>query len=230
LHGMLYKPSNFDPMKKYPLLVSIYAGPATNGASESFTMPSTLAEFGYLVLRLDTRSAAGRGKDALDAIYGKLGTVEVDDLACGVKSLWNRPYLDKDRVGIYGTSYGGYASTLCLLRYPDVFQAACASSPVTDFRLYDSIYTERYMDLPQANKAGYDAGSAMTYAKNMKGRLMLFFGTADDNVHPANSLQLIRALQQVGKSFEVQVGPDQGHAGISQARMMEFFIENLVRR
>jgi len=230
LHGMLHKPSNFDPMKKYPLLVSIYSGPATNGASEAFTLPSTMAEYGFLVLKLDARSAAGRGKVALDAIYGKLGTVEVDDLACGVKALWDRPYLDKERVGIFGTSYGGYASALCLLRYPDVFYAACASSPVTDFRLYDSIYTERYMDLPQANKMGYDAGSAMTYAKNLKGRLMLFFGTADDNVHPANSLQLIRALQQAGKSFEVQIGPDQGHAGISQPRMMEFFIENLVRK
>ena len=125
---------------------------------------------------------------------------------------------------------GGYASILCLLRYPEVFHAACASSPVTDFRLYDSIYTERYMWLPQENKAGYDAGSAMTYVDKLKGRLMLFFGTADDNVHPANALQLIQALQRAGKSFDVQIGPDQGHTALSMPRMMEFFIENLVMR
>ena len=174
------------------------------------------------------RSSGGRGKKFLDAIYGKLGVVEMDDQAAGVKSLWDRPYLDKYRVGIHGSSYGGYASVMCLLRHPDVFQAACASSPVTDYRLYDSIYTERYMGLPQDNKAGYDAGSAVVHAKELKGRLMLYYGTADNNVHPSNSLQLIRALQQAGKSFEVQIGPDRGHSAIAQPRMMEFFIENLV--
>ena len=230
LHGMLYFPSNFDPAKKYPLLVSVYAGPETNGARETFAMPNAMAEYGFLVATFDSRSAAGRGKKFLDAIYEKFGVTEIDDQAAGVRSLWERPYLDKTRVGIYGGSYGGYASIMCLLRHPDAFQAACASSPVTDFRLYDSIYTERYMWIPQENKAGYDAGSAMTYANKLKGRLMLFFGTADNNVHPSNSMQLIRALQRAGKSFDLQIGPDQGHAGISQPRMMEFFIENLVMR
>jgi dipeptidyl-peptidase 4 len=228
LYGMLHRPSNFDPSKKYPLLVSVYAGPATNAARESFAMPSPMTEYGFLVASLDSRSAAGRGKRFLDAIYLKFGQTEIDDQAAGVKSLWDRSYLDKEHVGIQGTSYGGYASALCLLRYPDVFAAACASSPVTDFRHYDSIYTERYMWLPQENKAGYDAGSAMTYASKLKGRLMLYYGTADNNVHPSNTLQLIQALQREGKSFDVQVGPDQGHSGIRQDRMMEFFIENLV--
>jgi dipeptidyl-peptidase-4 len=228
LYGLLHRPSNFDPSKKYPLLVSVYAGPATNGARESFVMPSTMAEYGFLVASFDSRSAAGRGKRFLDAIYLKLGTVEIDDQAAGVKSLWDRPYVDKDRVGIFGTSYGGYASTLALLRHPDVFRAASASSPVTDFRNYDTIYTERYLWIPQENKQGYDAGSAMTYVDKLKGRLMLFYGTADNNVHPSNSLQLIQALQRGGKSFEVQVGPDMGHSAIRMDRMMEFFIENLV--
>lgn len=237
LYGVLNFPSNFDPNKKYPLLISVYAGPHTNGASETFAMPaltmrgasaSLLAEYGFLVATLDSRSAAGRGKRFIDSIYLKLGGTEIDDQAAGVKALGERPYVDKTKVGIFGGSYGGFASILCLLRYPDVFQAACASSPVTDYRLYDSIYTERYMWIPQENKEGYDAGSAMTHVKNLKGRLMIFFGTQDNNVHPSNSLQLIRALQRAGKSFEVQVGPDQGHAGISQPRMMEFFIENLV--
>lgn len=230
LYGLLHRPSNFDPKKKYPLLVSVYAGPGTNGARETFTLPNALTEFGFLVASLDSRSAGGRGKHSLDSIYLKLGVTEVDDQAAGVKSLWDRPYVDKTRVGIYGSSYGGYASALCLLRYPDVFHAACASSPVTDFRLYDSIYTERYLWLPQENKAGYEAGSCMTYADKLKGRLMLYFGTADNNVHPANAMQLIRALQRAGKSFDLQIGPDQGHAAISQPRMMEFFIENLVLR
>ena len=109
-----------------------------------------------------------------------------------------------------------------------MFQAAVASSSVTDFRHYDTIYTERYMRTPQENKEGYDLGSAMTYADRLKGRLMIFYGTADNNVHPANSMQLIRALQRAGKSFEVQVGPDMGHSAVSRDRMMEFFIENLV--
>src|ERR1051325_1428850 len=220
LYGLLYRPSNFDPAKKYPLLVRVYAGPETNGASEGSTLPSALAEFGFLVATLDARTAAGRGKHFLDSIYGRLGIVEIDDQAAGVKSLWDRPYLDKNRVGIFGASYGGYASILCMFRSPDVFQAACASSPVTDYRLYDSIYTERYMDLPQTNKKGYDGGSALTYAGKMRGRLMIFFGTADDNVHPANSMQLISALQKAGKSFDLQIGPDQGHTTLSQPRMM----------
>jgi dipeptidyl-peptidase-4 len=228
LYGLLHFPANFDPAKKYPLLVRVYAGPATNGASENYAPPMAMTEYGFLVASFDSRSAGGRGKKFLDAIYRKLGVVEVDDQAAGVKSLWERPYLDRSRVGIYGGSYGGYASIMCLLRHPDTFRAACASSPVTDYRQYDSIYTERYMGLPQENKPGYDAGSAVVHAAQLKGRLMIYYGTADNNVHPSNSLQLIRALQIAGKSFEVQVGPDQGHSGISQPRMMEFFIENLV--
>jgi dipeptidyl-peptidase-4 len=228
LYGILQKPSNFDPNKKYPVLLSVYAGPATNGARETFATPSPLTEYGFLVVALDARSAAGRGKRALDAIYLKLGQVEIDDLAAGIKSLWSRPYVDRERVGVHGTSYGGYASAMCLLRYPEVFQAACASSPVTSWRHYDSIYTERYMWIPAENKKGYEAGSAMTYADKLKGRLMLFYGTADNNVHPSNSLQLIQALQGAGKSFDVQVGPDMGHSAINPGRMMEFFIESLV--
>lgn len=230
LHGMLHRPSDFDSTRAYPVLVSVYAGPATNSARETFTVPSALTEYGFLVVTLDARSAAGRGKRFLDAIYEKLGVVEIDDLAAGVKSLWSRPYVDRQRVGIYGTSYGGYASAMALVRYPDVFAAASAASPVTDWRHYDTIYTERYMWTPQGNTAGYDAGSVMTYVNDLRGRLMIYYGTADNNVHPANSLQLIQALQRAGKSFEVQVGPDLGHTGINPSRMMEFFIENLVLR
>ena len=228
LHGLLHFPSNFDPTKKYPLLVSVYAGPSTNGARETFTLPNALTEYGFLYATLDSRSAAGRGKRFLDAIYLKLGVPDIDDQAAGVKALGQRSYVDKNRVGIFGTSYGGYASALAILRYPDVFQAASASSPPTSWYHYDTIYTERYMWIPQENKEGYEAGNAMNFADKLKGRLMIYYGTADNNVHPNNSMQLIQALQRAGKSFEVQVGPDQGHSGLRPERMMEFFIENLV--
>jgi len=228
LHGLLHFPSNFDPTKKYPLLVSVYAGPATNGARETFTLPNALTEYGFLYATLDSRSAAGRGKRFLDAIYLKLGVPDIDDQAAGVKALGQRSYVDKNRVGIFGTSYGGYASALAILRYPDVFQAASASSPPTSWYHYDTIYTERYMWIPQENKEGYEAGNAMNFADKLKGRLMIYYGTADNNVHPNNSMQLIQALQKAGKSFEVQVGPDQGHSALRFERMMEFFIENLV--
>lgn len=232
LHGIIQFPSNFDPSRKYPALVTVYGGPASasNTARETFITPSATTEYGFLVLNLDSRAAPGQGKRILDQIYMKLGQVDVDDMAEGVKSLWNRPYFDRTRVGMYGTSYGGYASVMSLLRHPEVFIAASASSPVTAWYHYDSVYTERYMWLPEENKAGYEAGSAMTYAKNLRGRLMLYYGTADNNVHPSNMMQLINALQQAGKSFEVQVGPDRGHSGINPDRMMEFFIESLIVR
>jgi dipeptidyl-peptidase 4 len=230
LHGLIQFPSNFDPAKKYPVLVPVYGGPASgsNTASERFTLPNANAEYGFIIVNLNSRATPGIGKRTLDAIYLKLGQTEMDDMAEGVKALWNRPYIDRTRVGIYGTSYGGYTSVMEILRHPEVFAAAAASSPPTDWRNYDTIYTERYMGIPDENRAGYDAGSAMTYADRLQGRLILYYGTSDNNVHPANSLQLIKALQAAGKSFEVQVGPDQGHSGMNQQRMMEFFIESLV--
>jgi dipeptidyl-peptidase-4 len=229
LHGVIQYPSNFDPSKKYPVLVSVYGGPGVpNSTSERFTIPSATTEYGFIVLNVEARTNPGMGRKYLDAVYLKLGQVEIDDMADAVKALWNRPYIDKNRVGVYGTSYGGYTSVMELMRHPEVFAAASASSPPTDWRNYDTIYTERYMWLPEENKDGYDKGSAMSYAKAMHGRLMLYFGTEDNNVHPTNMMQLIQSLQEAGKSFEVQVGPDQGHSGLNNQRMMEFFIENLV--
>jgi dipeptidyl-peptidase 4 len=228
LHGMIHFPSTFDPSKKYPALAGVYGGPASGASSERFTTPNPLTEYGFLVLQLDSRAVPGMGKRTLDRIYLKLGQVEMDDMAEGVKALWNRPYFDKTRVGIHGSSYGGYSAAMEILRHPDVFAAASAASPPTDWRNYDTIYTEPYMWIPEENRTGYDAGSAMTYVNNLKGGLLIYYGTAANNVHPSNSLQLIKALQQAGKSFEVQVGPDQGHSNVNQQRMMEFFIENLV--
>lgn len=228
LHGMLHFPSNFDPTKKYPLLLANYGGPATNAFRENFTLPSSLTEYGFLVANIDGRNVRGRGKELLDQLYGNLSIVEQDDFAEGIKSLYNRPYFDKDNVGVYGTSYGGTTAATSLMRFPEVYHAAVANSAVTDWRNYDTIYTERFMNLITNNKAGYDAANLMNYAKDLQGELMIYFGTSDNNVHPSNSLQLIKALQDAGKSFEVQVGPDKGHTAMDRDRMMEFFIEHLV--
>jgi dipeptidyl-peptidase-4 len=228
--GTLNFPSDFDPAKKYPLIVSVYAGPESGGAVENFDLPDAITEFGFLVASIEGRGQNGRGKAFKDAVYGKLGIVEIDDQAAGVKELAKRPYVDGANVGIQGTSYGGYASLMALVRHPDTFRAACASSSVTDWLNYDTIYTERYMGLPWEgeNKAGYEAGSAMQYAKDMKGKLLLFFGTADNNVHPSNTYQFTRALDWVGKSYEMAVGTDQGHAGVNFSRMLEFFVDHLI--
>ena len=232
LHGLMHFPSNFDPSRSYPVLIPVYGGPGSSShtARETFVVPHPLAEYGFLIVNLDSRTAPGRGKRTLDQAYLRLGQVEVDDIAAGVRALAARPYVDAARIGIFGTSYGGYASVMSLLRYPDLYAAASASSPVTSWYHYDSIYTERYMRTPKENRSGYEAGSALAHVRNLKGRLMLYYGTADNNVHPSNALQLVAALQAAGKSFELQVGPDRGHSGINADRMMEFFIENLVIR
>lgn len=228
LHGMIHFPSDFDPARKYPMLLSIYGGPGTNAFRETFALPDALTEYGFLVLNIDGRNVGGRGKKFSDVLYGNLGIVEMDDFAAGVKSLHNRPYVDKDNVGVFGGSYGGTVAATLLLRYPELFHAAVASAAVTDWRNYDNVYTERFMNLVENNLKGYDASSLMNMAKDLKGELMIYYGTADNNVHPSNSLQFIAALQKAGKSFEVQVGPDMGHTSVNRERMMEFFIRHLV--
>jgi dipeptidyl-peptidase-4 len=228
LNGMLQFPSGFDPSKRYPVLVSVYGGPASNGLNENFVTPNPLAEYGFLILKVDARTNTGMGREAMDETYKQLGVAEIDDIAEGIKALRNRPYVDPGRVGIYGTSYGGSASALMLLRHPDVVQAAAASSPVTDFRLYDTAYSERHLGLPETDADAYDRSAALTYVDQLKGDLLIYYGTSDDNVHPKNALQLIKALQAAGKSFDVQVGPDKGHTGVDPTRMMEFFIQHLV--
>ncbi|MGW8122089.1 DPP IV N-terminal domain-containing protein [Roseivirga echinicomitans] len=228
LHGMISFPSNFDPNKKYPTLLANYGGPSTNEFSENFSFPSALTEYGFLVVNIDGRNVRGRGKRLLDQLYGHLGIVEQDDFAEGIKSLYSRPYFDKNRVGVYGTSYGGTTAAMSLLRFPDVYHAAVANSAVADWVFYDNIYTERYMNLLDKNKEGYDNFRLAKYAPNLKGELMIYYGTSDNNVHPSNSMQLIKALQDAGKSFDVQVGPDRGHTALNTDRMMEFFIQHLV--
>ena len=229
LRGLLEFPSTFDPSTTYPVLMNVYGGPefTTSTARETFVTPSPLTELGFLVVNVDSRARPGLGKAVLDSIYLKLGVAEADDMAAGIKSLWSRRYVDKSRVGIFGTSYGGYTALMEVLRHPEVFAAAASSSPLSDWRNYDTIYTERYMWIPQDNASGYDSGSALTYAKDLKGRVLLYYGTADNNVHPTNTLQVIKALQDAGKNFEVEVGPDRGHGSVDRDRLLEFFVDAL---
>ncbi len=189
---------------------------------------STMAEYGFLLLKLDARTNTGMGRRVMDASYKQLGVVEMDDFAAGIRSLWSRPYVDPHRVGVYGTSYGGTVAATVLLRHPDVVQAAVSNSPVTDYRLYDTAYSERYLGLPEDDGEAYSRAAVLSYANQLRGDLLIYYGTSDDNVHNKNALQFIKALQAAGKSFEVQVGPDKGHTGLDQTRMMEFFIQHLV--
>ncbi len=207
IFGTLHKPSNFSPNKKYPLLIDVYGGPSSVGLSTRYAAANPICELGFLVAKIGNRGTVGRGKEFESATYLKLGGPDLDDQAAGVKYLSQRPYVDGSRVGIYGHSYGGYMSALALLRYPDVFHVAVAGAPVTDFRNYDTIYTERYMRLPSENFAGYEAGSCMKYADKLKGKLLLVHGLIDDNVHPSNTWQLSKALNDADKRFQMMIYP-----------------------
>jgi dipeptidyl-peptidase-4 len=222
LHGLLHRPSTFDPSRKYPLLVSAYAAPGTNSVPETFALPSRLTELGFLVASLESRGEAGRGRAFKDAVYQQLGHVEVDDQAAGVRSLLSRPYVDRERIGIFGTSYGGYTSIMAVLRHPELFAAASSSSAVTDWRNYNALYAERHLGLLTDNSA-YARASALSLAGTLARPLLLFYGTADDNVHPLHSLQLADAIRRAGRTVDVQTGPAVGHASVDEERMMEFF-------
>jgi dipeptidyl-peptidase 4 len=230
LYGTIQYPSDFDPSKKYPVLLDVYGGPESSGINANFATPHRNTELGFLCVNLAGRGTNGRGKAFRDAVYGKLGVVEIDDQAAGVRALGERPYVDLKRVGVYGTSYGGYSTCMMMVRHPDLFAVGCASSSVTDFRNYDSIYTERYFGLPwkDENEAGYDAGSAVKLASNLKGHLMLYFGSSDDNVHPSNTYQLAAAIEAAGRRYDLQVGTDRGHTGMNSTRMLEYFMKYLV--
>ncbi len=228
LYGAIQFPGDFDPSKRYPILLSVYAGPESGGLGANFELPSRNTELGFLCVNLAGRGTTGRGKAFRDAVYGKLGTVEMDDQAAGIQALAARPYADLSRVGVYGGSYGGYATLMLLLRHPETFACGAASSAVTDWRDYDSVYTERYEGLPAENRVGYDAGSAVLLAPTLKRPLRIYFGSADDNVHPANTYQFVDALERAGKHYEMQVGMDKGHGGMNNIWMLEFFMRNLV--
>jgi dipeptidyl-peptidase-4 len=211
LYGLLYKPTDFDPQRRYPLVVDVYGGPQSRRVYDMWRGPNAFCEFGFLIAVIDNRGTRGRGKAFEEAVYLQLGTVDLRDQVDGVRHLAQRPYVDSGRVGIFGGSYGGYMAALALLKQPDVFHVAVATSPVTDWRNYDTIYTERYMRTPQENPNGYDAGSCLTHADRYSGRLLLMHGMVDDNVHPNNAWQLVDALQAEGRDFEMIFYPTRGH-------------------
>ncbi len=211
IYATLQKPSDFDPQKQYPLLIDVYGGPLTKGISNEFTATNPICELGFLVAKIGNRGTIGRGKAFESATYKNLGGVDLADQVAGVRHLTQRPYIDANRVGIYGHSYGGYLTALALLKHPDVFRAGVSGSPVTDWRNYDTIYTERYMQTPTENASGYEAASCLSYAKQLDSSLLLVHGLVDDNVHPANTWQLIEALQKNDQRFDLMIYPKFAH-------------------
>jgi dipeptidyl-peptidase-4 len=211
LYGILWKPPGFDPSKRYPLVVDAYGGPLIATVSPRFAGVDPDVGRGVLVARVDNRGTPGRGKAFEAATYLKLGGPDVDDQAVFVQELAKRPYVDGDRVAICGHSYGGYMALLAALRHPETFHVAVAGAPPTDWRQYDTIYTERVMRTPQENEAGYDAGSAIKLAGTLKGRVLLLHGMMDDNVHVANTFALADAWQSGNIPFEMQIFPKADH-------------------
>jgi len=206
-------PPDFDPSKKYPVLFTIYSGPGTTDVSNSFPSLSSffLAQEGIIVFKVDHRGSSHFGKKGMALMHRNLGKWEVHDLAEAVKWLRGRPFVDPGRVGITGGSYGGYMTCLALTAGADYFTHGFASSSVTDWTLYDSVYTERYMDKPSDNPEGYKAGSVQTHAGKLKGLLFMEHGDLDDNVHIQNTVQLMGKLMEADKDFEFMLYPGQRH-------------------
>ena len=206
LNAAVIRPRDFDRNKRYPVLNAVYGGPHSNvvtGNPRSYLLHQWIADQGFIVVALDARGTPGKGRAWERAIKNNVIDIPLAEQAAGTLALCAaRPEMDSSRVGMYGWSFGGYFSVLAAERRPDVFKAAVAIAPVADWRDYDTHYTERYMGLPDANKAGYDAASALTYAKDLRVPLMIMHGTADDNVYTINSLRLTDALFREGKPFE----------------------------
>lgn len=239
LSGFMIKPLNFDPSKKYPVLVSIYGGPGHQSVTDSWQGPNyfwyqMLAQQGYIVVSVDNRGTGGRGSDFKKITQNKLGKFETEDLIHTAQYLGSLPFVDKSRLGIFGWSFGGYLSSLAMTLGADYYKAGIAVAPVISWRFYDTIYTERYLGLPQENPSGYDENSPLSHAEKLKGNYLLIHGTADDNVHVQNSYAMQDALINANKQFEVFYYPDKNHGiygGITRyhlyKKMTDFIYSNL---
>jgi dipeptidyl-peptidase-4 len=217
LNGLIMKPRDFDPNRAYPLLMHVYGGPGSQRVTDRwdgqrYLWHQLMVQRGYLVAIVDNRGTGARGRDFKKQTYLKLGQYETADQIAAARYLASLPYVDGGRVGMWGWSYGGYMSLLTLFQGADVFKAAISVAPVSDWRLYDTIYTERFMRTPQENPEGYELGSPVTYADRLEGNLLIVHGTGDDNVHSQNTTQLIQRLQEAGKQFDMRLYPNKTHS------------------
>ena len=219
LNAYMIKPSDFDESKQYPTLMYVYGGPGSQNVTNSWGglrdfWHQHLASLGYIVVCVDNRGTGARGRDFKHITYANLGKHETDDQIAGAKYLSELAYVDKDRIGIWGWSYGGYMSSLAIMLGNDVFKTAIAVAPVTNWRYYDTVYTERYLQTPQLNESGYDDNSPINHVDKLKGNYFLIHGTGDDNVHFQNSVDLVDALIKADKQFDAFYYPNRSH-GIS---------------
>jgi dipeptidyl-peptidase 4 len=239
LNCFLIKPANFDPAKKYPVIVYTYGGPHAQIVLDAWAGALSLwhqmmAQKGYIIFALDNRGSAGRGHVFEEAIQYRFGIPELNDQRDGVAWLQTQPWVDPQRIGIWGWSYGGHMTLHAMFQAADLFKVGFAGGPVTDWHYYDSIYTERYMGLPQQHESSYKESSPVTFSRDLKGKLLIAQGTGDDNVHYSNTLALINDLIDDGKYVEVIAAPGRGH-GVSDppartivfSRVTQFFLDNL---
>lgn len=215
LNAWIMKPVNFDPDKTYPLLITQYSGPNSQQVKNSWggiNWLHYLTQEGYIVACIDPRGTAARGEEFRKCTYMQLGKLESDDMIAAAKWLAEKPYVDSKKVGIWGWSYGGFMSSLCIMKGNDVFSTAIAVAPVTHYKFYDSIYTERYMRTPRENEKGYNENAPLNWASKLQGNLLLCHGTADDNVHVQNTYELAERLVQAGKQFDMGIYTNRNHS------------------
>ncbi|SFQ24898.1 S9 family peptidase [Flavobacterium akiainvivens] len=239
LNAWFIKPKNFDASKKYPVLMYQYSGPGSQEVANQWNSYNDywfymLAQEGYIVACVDGRGTGFKGAAFKKVTYKELGKYEVEDQIDAAKVIAQYPYVDAARIGIWGWSYGGFMSSNCILKGADVFKAAIAVAPVTNWRFYDSVYTERYMQTPQENASGYDENSPINHVKKLKGKYLLVHGSADDNVHLQNTMLMVEALVQANKQFDWAIYPDKNHGiygGFTRihlfTKMTNFIKENL---
>ena len=213
LNGWMIRPAGFDPSVKYPVLMRVYGGPGSQTVTDSwqYGWNEYLAQRGYLIVSVDNRGTGARGEAFKKMTYGQLGKYETIDQIEAARYLGSMSFVDPGRIGIMGSSYGGFMAASCLFKGNDVFRTAVSVAPVTSWRFYDTIYTERYMGLPRENPGGYDDNSPLNFAGLLKGKLLLVHGTADDNVHFQNSMELVEKLVQANKAFDMHFYPDRDH-------------------
>lgn len=228
LNAWIIKPKDFDPNKEYPVLMHQYSGPGSQQVDNAWNSSDDyfhymLTQEGYIIITVDGRGTGYKGADFKKCTYKELGKYEVEDQIDAAKVIGNYPYVDKSRIGIWGWSYGGFMSTNCILKGNDVFSFAIAVAPVTSWRLYDTIYTERFMQTPQENPSGYDQNSPLFFASLLKGNYMIIHGSADDNVHVQNTMLMVEALIQNNKQFEWAIYPDKNHGIYGGATRLQLY-------